>query len=81
MYSTYNEGKSIVAERFVRALKSKFFKYMAAVSKIIYFDALDAIVNKYNNAVYRTIKMKPIDVTYDSYVEYNKDSNEKRSYI
>ena len=81
MYSTYNEGKSIVAERFVRALKSKFFKYMAAVSKIIYFDALDAIVNKYNNAVHRLIKMKPIDVTYGSYVEYNKDSNEKRSYI
>ena len=81
MYSTYNEGKSVVAERFVRALKSKVFKYMVAVSKIIYFDALDAIVNKYNNAVHRLIKMKPIDVTYGSYVEYNKDSNEKRSYI
>ena len=81
MYSTYNEGKSVVGERFVRVLKSKVFKYMAAVSKIIYFDALDAIVNKYNNAVHRLIKMKPIDVTYGSYVEYNKDSNEKRSYI
>ena len=81
MYSTYNEGKSVVGERFVRVLKSKAFKYMAAVSKIIYFDALDAIVNKYNNAVHRLIKMKPIDVTYGSYVEYNKDSNEKRSYI
>ena len=81
MYSTYNEGKSVVGERFVRVLKSKVFKYMAAVSKIIYFDALDAIVNKYNNAVHRLIKMKPIDVTYGSYVEYKKDSNEKRSYI
>ena len=81
MYSTYNEGKSVVGERFVRVLKSKVFKYMAAASKIIYFDALDAIVNKYNNAVHRLIKMKPIDVTYGSYVEYNKDSNEKRSYI
>ena len=81
MYSTYNEGKSVVGERFVRVLKSKVFKYMEAVSKIIYFDALDAIVNKYNNAVHRLIKMKPIDVTYGSYVEYNKDSNEKRSYI
>ena len=81
MYSTYNEGKSVVGERFVRVLKSKVVKYMAAVSKIIYFDALDAIVNKYNNAVHRLIKMKPIDVTYGSYVEYNKDSNEKRSYI
>ena len=54
---------------------------MTAVSKTVYFDALDAIVNEYNNAVHRTIKMKPIDVTCDSYVEYNKDSNEKRSCI
>ena len=50
---------------------------MTAVSKNVYFDVLDDIVNKYNNTVHRSIKMKPIDVTSDSYAEYNEDSNEK----
>ena len=50
---------------------------MTAISKNVYFDLLDDIVNKYNNTVHRTIKMKPIDVTNDSYVEYNEDSNKK----
>ena len=77
MYSTYNEAKSLVAEIFIRTLKSKVFKHMTAVSKNVYFDVLDDIVNKYNNTVHRTIKMKPIDVTSDSYAEYNEDSNEE----
>ena len=77
MYSTYNEGKSVVAERFIRTLKNKTFKHVAAVSKNVYFDVLDDIVNKYNNTVHRTIKMKPIDVTSDSHAEYNEDSHEK----
>ena len=72
MYSTYNEGKSVVAERFIRTLKNKIFKHMAAV----YFDVLYDIVNKYSNTVHKTIKMKPIDVTSDSYAEHNKDSDE-----
>ena len=67
MYSTYNEGKSVVAERFIRTLKNKIFKYMTAISKNVYIDILDDIVNKYNNTVHRIIKMKPIDVTSDSY--------------
>ena len=75
MYSTYNEGKSAVAERFIRTLKNKIFKHMTAVSKNVYFDVLDDIVDKYNNAVHRTIKMKPIDVTSDSYAKYNEDFN------
>ena len=50
---------------------------MTAVSGNIYFDVLDDIVNKYNNTVHKTIKMKPIDITADSYAEYNEDSNEK----
>ena len=66
MYSTYNEGKSAVAERFIRSLKNKIFKHMTTVSKNIYFDILDNIVNKYNNTVHRSIKMKPIDVRSDS---------------
>ena len=67
MYSTYNEVKSVVAERFIKKLKNKIFKHMTAVSKNVYFDVIDDIVNKYNNTVHRTIKMKPIDVTSDSY--------------
>ena len=77
MYSTYNEGKSVVAERFIRTLKNKIFKHMTAISKNIYFDVLNDIVNKYNNKVHKTIKMKPIDVTDGSYAEYNENFNEK----
>ena len=78
MYSTYNEGKSVVAERFIRTLKNKIFKHMTAISKNVYFDVLDDIVDKYNNTSRKTIKMKPIDVTGDSYAEYYENSNKKR---
>ena len=67
MYSTFNEGKSVVAERFIRTLKNKIYKHMTAISKNVYVDVLDDIVNEYNNMVHRTIKMKPIDVTNDSF--------------
>ena len=77
MYSAYNEGKSAVAERFIRTLKNKISKHMTAISKNVYFDVLDDIVKKYNNTVHGTIGMKPINVTYNSYAEYNVDSNEK----
>ena len=77
MYSTYSEGKSVVAERFIRNLKNKVFKHMTAISKNVYFDVLNDIVNKYNNTVHKTIKMKPIDVRNDSYAEYNENSNKK----
>ena len=77
MYSTYNEGKSVVAERFIRTLKNKIFKHMTVISKNVYFDALDDIVNKYNNTVHRTIKIKPIDVMDDYYAESNEDFNKK----
>ena len=72
MYSTYNEGQSVVAERFIKTFKNKIFKHMAAISKNVYFDD---IVDKYNNTVHKSMKMKPTDVTYDSYAECNKDSN------
>ena len=71
--------ESVLAERFIRTLKTKIHKYMTAISKNIYFDALENIVNKYNNTIHRTIKMKPIDVTSDSFAEYNEDSNNKNS--
>ena len=63
MYSTHNEGKLVVAERFIKTLKSKIFKHMTAVSKNVYFDVLDNVVDKYNNTVHRCYKIKPIDVT------------------
>ena len=77
MYSTYNEGKSVVAERFIRTLKNKIYKHSTAISKNVYFDALNDIVDKYNNTYHKTIKMKPTDVADDSFAEYNEESNEK----
>ena len=76
MYSTQNKGKSVVAEKFIRTLK-KNYKHMPTISKNVYIDVLNDIVNKYNNTVHKTIKMKPIDVTADSYVEYNEDLKKK----
>ena len=61
MYSTYNEGKSVVAERFIRTLKNKLYKHMTAGGKNVYYDVLDDVVNKYNNTKHSTIKIKPID--------------------
>ena len=77
MYSTHNEGKSVVAERLIRTLKNKIYKHMTAISKNLYFDVLDDIVDEYNNIYHKTIKMKPIDVGDDSFAEYNEESNEK----
>ena len=77
MYSTYNEGKPAVADRFIRILKNKIFKHMTTISKNIYIDVLNDIVNKYNNTVHKTIKMKPIEVKNDSFAEYNEGSNKK----
>ena len=76
MYSTYNEGKSVVAERFIRTLKNKSYKHVTAISKNVYFDVLNDIVDKYNNTYHKTIKMNPIDVGYDSFAKYNEESRE-----
>ena len=62
MYSTFNEGKSVVVERFIRTLKNKLYKHMTATSKNVYYDVLDDVVNEYNNTEHSTIKMKPKDV-------------------
>ena len=72
MYSAYNEGKSVVAERFVITLKNKIYKQMT-----VYFDVLNDIVDEYNNIYHRTIKIKPTDVKSDCFAEYNEESNEK----
>ena len=77
MCSAHNEGKSVVAERFIRTLKNKIYKHMTAISKNVYFDVLNGNVDKYNNAYHKTIKVKPIDDKNDSFAEYNEESNEK----
>ena len=72
MYSTHNEGKSVVAERFIRTLKSKKYKYMTSISKNVYINKLDDIVNEYNNTYNTTIKMKPMDVKDNTYINASK---------
>ena len=79
MYSTYNEGKPVVAEKFIATLKNKILKHMISVSNNVYFNVLDAIVSKYKDAVHRSIKMKPTEVISDSYGQYNEDSSKKDS--
>ena len=77
MYSTNNEGKSAVAERFMRTLKNKIYKYMTSISKNVYFDKLDDIVNEYNNTYHTAIKMKPIDVKNNTYINIDKEISNK----
>ena len=77
MYSTYNQGKSVVAERFIRTLKNKNYKYMTSISENLYIDKLYDIVNEYNNTYHEAIKMKPVDVKSGNYVEYNVNFNDK----
>ena len=77
MYLIHNEGKSVVAERFIRTLKNKIYKYMAAISKNVYIDKLDDIVNGYNNSYHRTITIKPVDVNDNTYTDFEKEVNDK----
>ena len=77
MYSTHNEGKSVIAERFIRTTKGKIYKYMTSISKYVYIDKLDDIVNEYNNTYHTTIKMKPIDVKDNRYINTDKEVNNK----
>ena len=68
IYSRYNEGKSVIAEIFIRNLKNKIYKSMTLVSKYVYIDKL---VNKYNNKYHSTIKMKPVNVKSSTYLWRN----------
>ena len=79
MYSMNNEEKSVTAERFIRTSKNKYmniykyiYKYMTSISKNLYIDRLDGIVNKYNNTYHRTIKMKPVEVKPSIYNDFNE---------
>ena len=77
MYSTNNEGKSVVAERFIRTLKSKIYKHMTSISKNVYINKLGDIVDEYNNTYHTTIKMKPIDVKDNTYINTDKETSDK----
>ena len=68
-YSINSEGESVVAKRFIRTLKTKIYQYMTSISKKVYVDKLDDIVNEYNNTYHRTIKMKPVDVKDNAYID------------
>ena len=77
MYSTYNEGKSVVSERFIRTLKNKSYEHVTSVSKNVYIDKLHDIVNEYSNTYHITIKMKLVDVKDNTYIYYIKEYNDK----
>ena len=77
MYSIHNEGKSVVAERFIRPLKTKIYKYMTSVLKNVYIDKLDDIVGEYNNTYHRTINVKPVDVNDNTYIDFKREVSDK----
>ena len=77
MYSIQNGGRSVVAEKFIRALKNKIYKYMTSISKHVYIDKLDEIVNKYNNTCHRTIKVKPAYIKLSMYIDFNTENNKE----
>ena len=77
MYSQHNEGKSVIAQKFIRTLKKKIYKYITSVSKNEYIDKLDDIVNKYNNTYHSTIKIKVDDVKSNTYINSSKEINDK----
>ena len=77
MYSTNNEGKSVTTERFIKTLKNKIYKYMTTMSKKVCIDKLDDIVKEYKNKYHKTIKMKPVDVKDNTYIDFKKEINNK----
>ena len=76
MYSTHNEGKSVVSQKFIRTLKNKIFKYITSISNNVNLDKLGYIVNKYNNTYRNMIKM-PVDVKSSTYIDSSKENNDK----
>ena len=72
MYSTHNEGKFVVAERFIKTLKINIYKYMTSISQNVYIDKQADVVNEYNNTYHSKIKMKPIDVKTSTYINFDK---------
>ena len=81
MYSTNSERKSVVAEKFIRTLKNKIYKYITSVSKKVCINKLDNIANKYNKTYYRVIKIKSVDIKLGTYIDSSKENNEKKPLI
>ena len=77
MYSRHNEGKSVVAERSIKTLKNKIYKHMTAVSKNVYIDKMNDMVNEYNNTYHRTIKTKPTEIKVNTFIDSIKEGNDK----
>ena len=77
MYSTYNEEKPVVAERFIRTFKNKTDKYMTSISKNVCIDKLDNTVIRYRNTYHKTIKMKPINVKSGTYIDFDKKNSKE----
>ena len=75
MHSTHNKGKSVIAERCIRTLTNTIYQYITSISKNVYMDKLDDIVNKYNNAYHSAIKMKPLNVRSSKYIDSCKEIN------
>ena len=73
IYSTHNEKKSVIAERFIRTIKNKIYKHMTSISKNLYIDKLDDIVPKYDNKKHVTTKMKPTDVKDNTCIDFGKE--------
>ena len=76
---THSEGKSVIAERFIRTLENKIYKHMTPVLRNVYIDKLDDIGNKYNNIYHGAIKMKRVDVKSSIYIDFNKENNKESS--
>ena len=77
MHSTDNERKSVIAEKFIRTLQNRIYKYTTSVLKNVYNDKPDDIVNKCNDIYHSTIKMKPVDIKPNTYIDSSKEINNK----
>ena len=74
-YSLHNERKFVIDERLIRTLKNKIHKHMILISKNVYIDELDDMINKCNNTYHRTVKIKPVDVKSSTYIKSSKEVN------
>ena len=77
MYSTHNEEKSVVAERSIETLKRKIYKYMTSISRNVYIDKLDGIVDECNNTYHSTTKIRPTDLKFSTYIVFAFKNNDK----
>ena len=70
MYLADNEGKSVVAERFIRTLTNKIYKHVTSISQNLDIDKLADIINEYNNTYHTAVKVNPVDVKSSTYIDF-----------